>query len=188
MERTCPFHKKMNSYHNSCIRRKLVLGKKVTRTHGAAGNCWREHPQRFEKMTPEEQLHAVSERAGFIRTVSKGMYWRTGEDVNDGFGNLVASCLENTLSRTHQDSEAQLWTNIYTEIGPVLEVKVICHHDVDVAEIEIPLHLETTPKFVWSYPEAQIATWMSCDTGFRKSSWRSCSRMYARSRSRAIDH
>ena len=27
-----------------------------------------------------------------------------------------------------------------------------------------PLHLETTPMFGWSYPEAQIATWMSYDT------------------------
>ena len=32
--------------------------------------------------------------AGFIRTVSKGMYYRTGEEVNDGFGNLLASCRE----------------------------------------------------------------------------------------------
>ena len=43
-------------------------------------------------MTPEEQFRTVSEGVGFIRTVSKGMYYRTAEDVDDGFGNKIASC------------------------------------------------------------------------------------------------
>ena len=45
-------------------------------------------------MTPEEQLRTASEEAGFVRTVSKGMYYKTGEDVDGGFGNLIASCRE----------------------------------------------------------------------------------------------
>ena len=72
--------------------------KSSPRTKGAVGNCWREHLQRFEMLTPEEQLRTVSERAGFIRTVSKGMHHQTGEDVNDGFGNFVASYREYTSS------------------------------------------------------------------------------------------
>ena len=65
------------------------------------------------------------------------MYYRTGEDVNDGFGNLTASCREYTLSRTHRDSEAKLGIFKYTEIGPVLDVKVICHHNVHGLETQI---------------------------------------------------
>ena len=68
------------------------LARNSHRTQGAAGNCWREHFGRFEMMIPEGQFRTVSERAGFVRTVSKGMYYKTGEDVDDGFGNLIVSC------------------------------------------------------------------------------------------------
>ena len=88
--------------------------------------------------TPEEHLRTVSEGAGFIRTVATGMYCKTGEDVDDGFGNFIESCRECTLSRTHQDSEAQLWLHKYTDTGPVLDVKIICHHNVHGIENLIP--------------------------------------------------
>ena len=114
------------------------LANSSPRTQGAAGNCWREQLKRFEMMTPEEQLRTVSERAGFIRSVSKGMCHRTGEDADDGFGNLIASCREHILSRTHPDSEAQLWIFKYTEIGFVLDVKINCHHNIHGIEIQIP--------------------------------------------------
>ena len=64
------------------------------KTEGVAGNCWHVHLQRFEMMNPDEQLRTVCEEAGFIRTVSKRMYYRTSEDVNDGYGNFIASCRE----------------------------------------------------------------------------------------------
>ena len=47
------------------------LARSSPRTQGAAGNCWREHSQRFEMMTPEEQLRTVCEEGGLIKTVSK---------------------------------------------------------------------------------------------------------------------
>ena len=93
--------------------------------------------KRFEMLTPEEQLRTVSERAGFVRRVSKRMYYKTGEDVDDGFGNLIASCREYPSSRTNPDSEAKLWMYTYAEIGLVLDVKVICHHNVHGTEIQI---------------------------------------------------
>ena len=40
-------------------------------------------------MNPNEQLRTVCEEAGFIRTVFQGMYHRTGEDVNDGYGHFI---------------------------------------------------------------------------------------------------
>ena len=141
------------------------LARGSTKTQGAAGNCWREHFLRFEMMTSEEQLRTVSEEAGFIRTVSEGMYHRTGEDVNDGFGNLIAPCREYTFSRTHPDSEAKLEIYKYTEIGPVLDVKVICHNAYWM-DVHIPSTSEDTTN-VW-YPEAQTAAWMSYDTENQK--------------------
>ena len=46
---------------------------------------------------------------------------------------------ESTLfSWTHPDSEAKLWIYKYTKIGLVLDVKVICHHNVHGMEIQIP--------------------------------------------------
>ena len=109
------------------------LARSSSRTKGAAGNCWREH---FKKVRNDEQLRTVSERAGFVRSVSKGMYYKTDEDVDDGFGSF-ASCRENTFFRTQPASGAKLWIYKYTEIGPVLDVKVICHHNVHGIEIQI---------------------------------------------------
>ena len=48
-------------------------------------------------MIPEVQLRTQSERAGFIRKVSEGMYYKTGEDVDDGLANFTASCREHTF-------------------------------------------------------------------------------------------
>ena len=56
-------------------------------------------------MFSKEQCHIASEGARFIRTISQGMCHRVGEDVDDGFGNIIASC---TLSRTIPHSEAKL--------------------------------------------------------------------------------
>ena len=96
------------------------------KTKGVARNCWRHHLQEFEMMNADEQLRTVCEEAGFIRTVSEGMYYRTGEDVNDGFRNLIASCRDYTLSRTHRDSEVNFWILKKILIGQVCDVKIIC--------------------------------------------------------------
>ena len=85
-------------------------------------------------MNLDEQLGTVCEEARFKRTVSKGMYYRTGEDVNDS----IASRRECTLSRTHRNSGVKLWIQTYTEIGPVRDVKIICHHGRHGIEIQIP--------------------------------------------------
>ena len=135
---TCPSQKK-NELLSQLLDPQEVgsLVRSSLRTQGAAENCWREHLKRFEMMTSEEQLCTVGEEVGFIRAVSEGMYCTTGEELKDGFGNLIASCREYTLSRTHRDSEATLWIYKYTEIGPVLDVEVLCHHNVDGLEIQI---------------------------------------------------
>ena len=33
---------------------------------------------------PDEQLRTACEEAAFVRPISEEMYYRTGEDVNDG--------------------------------------------------------------------------------------------------------
>ena len=94
--------------------------------------------QRDSKYESGSTTPAQYEEAGFVRTVSKVRYYKTVRDVDDGFGNLIVSCRECVLSRTHFDSEAKLWIYKYTQIGPVLDVKVFCHHKVHGIEIQIP--------------------------------------------------
>ena len=103
----------------------------------AAGNSWRDHLQRCKMLDPDEQFRTIGESAGFIRPISVGMYYRTSDDMNDGFGKLTASCREGTLLRAHQDSVVKPWIKRHTEIGPVLEVKTFCHLDVHGIEIQI---------------------------------------------------
>ena len=66
------------------------------------------------------------------------MYKKTDDDVDEGFENCVASCREYTLSRTHPDSEANLWIHKYTGKSLVLNVKVICQHNLFGIKIQIP--------------------------------------------------
>ena len=47
----------------------------------------------------------------------------------------------NTLSGNHGDSEAKFGTYKYTEIGLVLDVKVICHTNVYAMRFRSPEHL-----------------------------------------------
>ena len=101
-------------------------------------------------MNPDEQLRTVCTEAGFIRTVSAGMYCRTGEHVNDG-----------SLPRTRRYVEVKLWIQKYTEF---VMSKSFVNMKFMNSRFKSPLHLETTPMFGWSQPEAQIATWMSYDT------------------------
>ena len=50
------------------------------------------------------------------------------------------------------------WRDHFSVIMAIMELK-----------FKSPLHLETTPMFGWSCPEAQIATWMRYDTETQKS-------------------
>ena len=89
-------------------------------------------------LDPDEQFRTIYESARFIRPVSVGMYYRTGDDVNDGFGNLTTLRREYTVLRAHRDSVVKLWIKTHTEIEPVLDVKIFCHLDKFGMEIQIP--------------------------------------------------
>ena len=108
------------------------------RTEEVAGNSWRDHLQRFKMLDPDEQFRTSSESAVFRKPVSVGMYHRTSDDMNDGFGNLTASCRLDTLLCLHQDSVVKLRLSRRAEIGTVLEVKTCCYFDVHRIEIQIP--------------------------------------------------
>ena len=113
------------------------LARSSHRTKGATGNCWQDLFQRFHMMTSQEQHHTVCEEAGFVRTVSKEMCYKTGEEVDDVHANFIASCREYTFSRSHPDSEAKRWIHKYTQIGLVGDVQVVCQHKVYVIEFQI---------------------------------------------------
>ena len=133
------FRSKFISYRNSWIRKLFFfLVQNQTRTEEAAGNSRRDHLQRFKMLDPDEQFCTICESAGFIRPVSVGMYYRTSDFLNDGFGHLTASCREHTPHRAHQDSVLKLQIQRHTEIGPVLDVKTFCHLGVHGIGIQIP--------------------------------------------------
>ena len=135
------------------------LARGSPRTKGAAGNCWREHFKRFEMMTPEEQLRTVSERAGFVRTVSKGMYYKTGEDVDDGFWGILLQHAESTLFLGHiQILEQNFGYTITQSLVLFLMSTLSVITTFMESRFRSPQHLETKQKFGWSYPAAQIVT------------------------------
>ena len=107
-------------------------------TEEAAGNCWRDHLQRFEMMNLDEQFHTVREEAGSKRPVSKGMYYTQNRGRERWIWKFHRIMHRYTRPRTHRDSEIKLWVTKNTEIGPVRGVKIICHHGRHGIEIQIP--------------------------------------------------
>ena len=104
-----------------------------SRTQGAAGNCWREHVQRFEMMTQKSNFAPYAKKQD---SSGQSLKECTTELARMNLGILLHHA-ESTLSRTHPHSEAKLWIYKYREIGPVLDVKLICHHNVHGVEIQI---------------------------------------------------
>ena len=140
--------------------RSWFFGKKLTQEKkGAAGNCWQEHLQRFQMITPEGQLHVVCAEAGFVRTVSKGMYYKTGKDVGDGFG--IFSCIMSRVTPFHgpiQIMKQKLGYTTTQRLALFLMSKLSVITTFMESRFRAPQHLEITPMFGWSYPEVQIAT------------------------------
>ena len=108
-----------------------------TGTEGAAGNNLHDHLQQFQGQDAEVQFRKIWKSAGFMRRVSVGMRSGTIQDVNDGFGDRTRSCRESTLPRDDPDTEIKFWIKGNTEIGPILEVKAICHLDVHLVMVPI---------------------------------------------------
>ena len=89
-------------------------------------------------MNLDERLRTVCEETGSIsiKPVCKGTHFGTNADVKDRLGNLSASSREHTQRRTHRNSEVKLWIQRYTEIGPVRDAQIICHHGRHGIEIQ----------------------------------------------------
>ena len=91
------------------------------------------------------------------------MFCRTGVDVNDGFGILIASCREYSLGLIEILKSNFGYKMLQRSYQFVMSKSSVIMKFM-VSRFKFPLHLETTPLFGWSYPEARIATWMSYDT------------------------
>ena len=95
--------------------------KNSPRIQGDAGNCRREHSKKVRNdVSRRTTSRTLSERAGFVRTVSKEMYCTNGEECGRWIGESY--CI---MPRVHFISDPSYK---YTEIGHVLDVNVICHH------------------------------------------------------------
>ena len=88
------------------------------RNEEAAGNRVCVHLQRFEELANEVQITKACDSAGFMRTVSIGMSYKTGHDVDDGFEGKTGTCRVYTKPREDPDSEIIAWIG-----GPALHVK-----------------------------------------------------------------
>ena len=136
-----------------------------TKPNEDRGCRWRDHLQQFKMLDPDEQFRTICESAGFIRPVSVGMYYRTSDDMTNGFGNLTAS--RQRVYTTSCSSRFFLWSSSGKDIqwsDQFLKSRLYVIFMFMESRFRSPLHLETTPMFGWSYPEARTATWMSCDT------------------------
>ena len=123
------------------------LARNQPQTPGAAGNCCRDHLQRLEMMNPDEQLQTVCEQAGFIRPVSEGMYYRTGVNVNDRFGNLIASCREKHYLGLIEILKSNFgFKSIQRSVQFVMSKSSAIMAGMDLKS-KSTLHLETTPLF-----------------------------------------
>ena len=114
--------------------RSWFFGKKLTQDKRSRGKLL---AGPLSNVRNDDFRRATSHQAGFVRTFSKGMCYKTNEEVDDVYVNCIASCREYTFSRTYADSEAKLWIHKYTETGLVLNVQVVCQHNVCGIEIQI---------------------------------------------------
>ena len=103
----------------------------------------RDHLEQFKGLEREVQFTQIGESAGFLRRVSVGMHYRTIQDVDDGFGDRTRACRKYMLPRDDSNSVINLWIKGHTEIGPVLQVKTICHLDIYPNRDSEPLHIWT---------------------------------------------
>ena len=106
-------------------------------------------------MTPQEQLRTESERAGFVRTV---WMWTMDSGI----------LLHHTESTLYLRTVQILKQNFGYTSTQRLVLFLMSKFSVNTAFMESrfrsPQQLETKPMSGWSYPEAEIVTWMSYDT------------------------
>ena len=140
------------------------VGSLAKKTHPGQKETWEiTGANTYKKVRNDVSRRTTShcERKGRIRqnrlernVVHK--WWGCGRWIGD----FIASCREYTLSRTHLTRTQRLvmfLMSMLSVITKFMESTFGSHQ-----------HLETKPKFGWSYPEAQIVTWMSCDTENQK--------------------
>ena len=85
--------------------RNWFFGLKLTQDKNSRGKLL---ARTLTKVPNDDFRRATSK---FVRTVSLGLHCKTCDDVDDGFGNFIASCREYTFSG-NRDSEAMaLWRN-----------------------------------------------------------------------------
>ena len=99
--------------------------------------------QDFESLSETIRFTRVCEIASSWHRVSAGLSYKTRLDEDDGFGQIVPSCREYTLSRVNPQSRAFAAIPGGTIIGPVIEVQVVKIIDQYGLEIAISSPTDT---------------------------------------------
>ena len=84
----------------------------------------------FNLIRAKQRLH--------MSTVSAGMSYKTRPDEDDGFGQIIPLCRENTLSRVNPQSRVYVAILGGGVVGPVIEVHIVKILDSFGLEISIP--------------------------------------------------
>ena len=114
-------------------------------------------------MASEEQLHTVREEARFVRTVSKGMYYKTGEDVTMELGILLHHAESILYLGPVQILKRNFGSTSIQRLVLFLMSKSTVNATFMESRFRSPRQLKTKPMSGWSYPEAGIVTWVSYD-------------------------
>ena len=132
------FQKKMNGYHNSWIRKKVVLWQETSQDTRSRGKLLARSFEtiRNDDSTKNSFAPKAKDQDSSGQSL-KEMYCRIGEDVNDGFGILLHHAKSThylgviEIPKQNFDLQAHSY---WSSSG----VKVICHHNVSGLEIQIP--------------------------------------------------
>ena len=140
---------KVNDQFSKQLNRQEVgsLVQNQSRTEEAAGNCWRDHLQRFKMLDLDEQFWTNYEVIGtmdfdFSQHHAESIHYLVLIKI------LWSSFGYKKLQRSEQFLKSRL-SVILTNME---------------SKFTLPLHLETTPMFRGSYAEARAGMWMSYDT------------------------
>ena len=103
------------------------------------GDLLREYERKFTHLPDDLRLIGLCSDAGIMKTVAKGQYFMTRDDVE--LDKLGGSCREYTLSRDDTSSKVKGWIPRNTKIRPVLEVAVSYHQ----GRYGIEIMIKSTP-------------------------------------------
>ena len=116
------------------------------RTEGAAGHRLCVYLRQLELLEPEVQFSQIWDSAGFIRRVSVGTHYRTGHDLDDGFGDNSSKQRIHVPSRLHPNPKSNFGSKVTPELAQFFESRPPVILTSTASRFRYPPHQETIPN------------------------------------------